>query len=194
MTSVMPGQRDRPTIGQVRWALISALRGADKVQAVRTVIAAIRAHGVRVAGFFQEPAAVGDDHAIVRIRTGERTGLGRRGTLPRSATEQVFCSFSFDRLAFERAHGWLRADAAEADVLVLDEIGKLEASGQGHARSLTHALAGGALVILATRAHQLPSVVERFQLGEAIAALEPPFHPTSIEGFCDDVVRAVEER
>lgn len=189
MTSIMqrPGSEGDDRV--VRWALVAAVDGAEKAAVVARVVAGLGARGARVGGFVQL-APDGGEHVVVRLTTRERADLGRRGTKPRSPDEEVFCSFSFDRRAFERARAWLLEDAAAADVVVVDEIGKLEAAGKGHSEALAAALASRAVVVAVVRAHQLPYVVERFGLGDAVAALEPPFDDDAIERFCAEIAAA----
>jgi nucleoside-triphosphatase THEP1 len=176
----------------MRWALVSAARGTEKAEAVNQVIEGMHARGMRVAGFVQVAAPRGEDHSLARIGSDDRVEMGRRGTVARRPTEELFCSFSFDRAAFERAHEWLHTDAARADVIVVDEVSKLEVSGGGHAATLTCALAlPDKVTVIVARAHQLAAIVERFHLNDAVAALELTTDPPSVERFCADVAEAI---
>lgn len=187
----MSAQTLAVSLVRARWALVTAVRNSDKSD-LETIIERLRKRGVRVAGFVQR-AVRGEDHELRRMGSGDRAWLGRRGTVPRSATEEVFCSFSFDRVAFERAREWLTADAADADVLIVDEVSKLEVAGGGHAPLLSWALAlpPEKIVLVIARAHQLAGIVERFGLGDAVATLDLPGDEPAREQFCSAIASAV---
>ncbi|MCK6548512.1 DUF2478 domain-containing protein [Myxococcota bacterium] len=157
-----------------RWALVVGPRGVGKSGLVREAVARLRARGIAVAGFFQEPIDVEGTrtgYVVERATTGQRAPLARSGT-PAKLSEELVCSFVFDRDGFEEAQSWLDADRATAEVIVIDELGKLEARGEGHARSVELALATDAVLLLSVRADNLAPIVERFGIfDDALAIL-----------------------
>lgn len=160
-----------------RWALVAGARGGEKTARVRAAVEALRARGVALGGFVQDPIDEGDArvaYEVRRLTTGERVRMARpQGAAP-AAREEEFCSMVFDGDAFDRARAWLEADAAAATVLVVDEVSKLEAAGRGHARAIERALASDKVIaLLCVRADQLFAVVERFGLADPIATLTP---------------------
>ena len=181
------------------WALISGERGEGKTSLVLRLVSRLREAGLRVDGFVQR--ALEDDEGtrtgydLVRLGTGETAPLARRGPPPADGRPAV-CHYVFDPEAFGRARAWLRDAAGQAPVLVLDEIGRLEAAGGGHADAVHLALAlpDPTVVILSVRAELLFPAVYRFlgeQPAEPVAALEAPATPAAEEEFVRGVVRAV---
>ena len=181
------------------WALISGKRGEGKTSLALRLVARLREAGLRVDGFVQraledaEGTRTGYD--LVRLGTGETVPLARRGAPP-ADDRPVACHYIFDPAAFGRARAWLRDGAAPAPVLLLDEIGRLEAAGGGHADAVHLALAqpDPTVVILSVRAELLFPAVYRFlgeQPVEPVAALEAPATPAAEEEFVRRVVRAV---
>jgi nucleoside-triphosphatase THEP1 len=99
------------------------------------------------------------------------------------------CSFAFSQAGFQTSHDWLKQDAEWAQVLVIDEISKLEVRGEGHAQALRWALGldDGRILLLSVRGQQLFYVMEAFALEARVAGyLEIP---VDAEGVC----AAVEE-
>lgn len=109
------------------------------------------------------------------------------------ASKQLVCSFAFDVAALGRVRSWVERDARAADVVVIDEVSKLEAARGGHHDAVVAALAGRALPLLCVRADQLFHVMERFGLEEPVAALESA-KPEALRDFADRIVEAVRRR
>ncbi len=175
------------------WALLLGTKSQDGSAAALAVAAALRARGVAVAGFVQEPVLEDGEragHRLRRLATDEIVAVGRRGTEARAPSEESFCSFVFDGDAFAAARRWLELDAAGARVLVLHEASKLEIAHKGHHDAIRAALDGGRLVVLAVRADQLFGVMERFGLDEPVASLESA-DPEAVEAFAAEVAEAV---
>ena len=103
--------------------------------------------------------------------------------------QTAFCSFLFRDDAFSTARDWLERDARTSDVVVIDEVSKLEASGKGHHDTIRHALAlNDVVVVLCIRADQLFYVVERFDLeDDAVAVMEIPADDETVASFVSDV-------
>lgn len=167
------------TATTARWALITGAKGADKSGAAARVAEMLAARGIRVGGVIQSPVREGGETVAYRARRvgspGDELLLGRRGAAPEGARAEALCehcSFVFDLDAFAETASWIRRAAAERDVIVIDEVSKLEASGGGHHDAIRDALGARALVVLVVRADQLFAIVERFGLGEAVATFD----------------------
>jgi nucleoside-triphosphatase THEP1 len=172
------------------WALVVAGKGGKRSHAAREAAAALAARGLRVGGFTQR---------IVETEGGAKTidlvrvGGGATAPLARSATaaDAAACTLAFDRAGSEEARRWIRADARESDVLVLDGIGKLELGGEGNRAAVDEALASGRLVVLAVRDDQLVYAIEALGLEEPVASYADGSGPAALAAFAEDVARAV---
>lgn len=177
-----------------RWALLLGSKSQDGSAAALAVAAALRARGLPVAGFVQEPIFEDGEragHRLRRLAGDETLAVGRRGTEARAPSEESFCSFVFSGDAFAAARRWLELDGAGARVLVLHEASKLEIAQKGHYEAIRAALDGGQVVVLAVRADQLFGVMERFGLDEPVASLESG-DPEAVEAFADALAAALE--
>jgi len=176
-----------------RWALISAEHGAEATACALEVFARLTANGIQVGGFVQRKHVDEEGRKtfdVVRLRNQETAVLSGGRVAAKGATEAFFCSGAFHDEGFEAARRWVEADAAFADVLVVDGGRKLEAAGKGHGPTLERALClPDKVVLLCAKASQLFHLVERFGLEEAsmVAALELPVDPQSIERFVGQV-------
>lgn len=182
-----------------RWALISGAKGTRKSETATRLAELLGARGLTVGGVVQQSTHESDDRVLYRARRlGEPPlviPLARRGSPPEGARPEAactFCSFVFDRDAFTEAGGWIREAAAHADVVVIDEVSKLEVSRGGHHDAIAAALGERALVVLVVRADQLFAVVERFELEDAVATLELG-DDADVEGFADVVAAAARD-
>jgi nucleoside-triphosphatase THEP1 len=164
-----------------RVVVVYGPRGAGKTTATLRLADKLGAQGLRVGGFFQrttvdELERRGYDLVRLPDRT-EAVPLARPATLLSDATQETVCAFAFAREAFAKGVEWLRADAATADALVIDEVSKLEVAGDGHFEAVRWAVALAApmLVVLTVRADQLFYVVEKFELEHRVSGyLELP--------------------
>jgi nucleoside-triphosphatase THEP1 len=178
-----------------RWALLVGPKGSGKSNSALEIVERVRAHGLRVEGFVQ----VGwtDDlerkgHDLHSLRDGERVQLSRPGS-EEKAGEEAFCSFVFNQAAFGVARSWIFRDAPGADVVVVDEVSKLEAAGKGHHDGLCWVMgrADVKVVLTCVRADQLFYVMEKFKLEEEpFAMIEVPADGASIEAFALEIVGA----
>ena len=176
-----------------RWALITGGPGGSKTSLVSAAIGALRARAVSLGGFAQEPVDEGEVRVGYEVRRlgarAERARVARKPGAARAPAEEEFCSLVFDGDAFARAARWIEEDlSGSAQVVVIDEVSKLEVAGRGHARAIERALASDRLAVLCVRADQLFAVVERFSLGEPIATLGED--QTSAEVFADAIAKA----
>jgi nucleoside-triphosphatase THEP1 len=171
-SAVDPGVDDPSDLASV--VVLYGARGAGKTTTVLRLAELLRAEGLRVGGFLQQ--AVVDDlgrrgYELVHLAgCGQSVSLARPGKASDAEGELTACSFAFSRDAFAAGRAWLREDATRADVLVIDEVSKLEVGGQGHCEALRWALAlgGGMLLLLSVRADQLFAVVDKLALYDRI--------------------------
>ncbi len=179
----------------MRWALISGQRGSDKSGTARRLVAALSAQGLKVAGFTQRrlPSPEGERkrYLLERIGTGEQVLLADEGI--EGAAQESHCTHAFAKGAFALALGWLREDGPAAQVLMLDDVSKLETQGKGHAPAVRWALEQpGRLVVLSVRAKQLFYVMENFGIqDEPVAVLELPADAAEEARFASSVASAV---
>lgn len=175
-----------------RWALLSGARGTGKSTTARRVAEQLAARGVRVTGFVQEGVSedgIRTGYRLRRLGSEERLTLARLGSETKPGQE-AFCSYVFDESAFAEARRWLAEGAKSAEILVVDEVSKLEVAGRGHHDAIVEALGGDRLVLLAVRADQLFYVIERFDLGEPLASLETADRD-DLDPFCEALMAGV---
>jgi nucleoside-triphosphatase THEP1 len=176
----------------VSWALVVAARGGKRSRVAREVVDALAARGLRVGGFTQRTLDHEDgakSFELVRAAGGAAIPLARADKRA-PAVEGGGCSVVFDAAAFEAARGWVEADAAASDVVVIDGIGKLELAGEGHRAAVTRALAAAPLVVLAVRDDQLVYAVEALGLEEPVAAYTDGEGGGALEAFVGVVAAA----
>jgi nucleoside-triphosphatase THEP1 len=178
-----------------RWALLSEENGEARANRALAIVEHFAAASVRVAGFVQRKRVDPQGpkrYEVVRLRDHETVALAVGGPMARGPAGENICTLAFHDGGFDAARRWLEEDAPGADVLVLDGIGKVEASGRGHAAALDAALRQpDKVVLICARASLLFSVVERFGLEEEtmVAALELPADEAAMDAF----VRAISE-
>jgi len=177
-----------------RWALLVGPKGTRKYLLAADLAGALTARGISVRGIIQEEIQDQEEDACVgyrvrRLGTEERLLLARRGATAREPSEEPFCSFVFDRRVFSLATRWVEQDAPGAEVVIIDEVSKLEAAGGGHHDAVLRALAGPPFVVLSVRAEELFSVMERFALDEPTAVLDAA-DPTALASFVDAIATA----
>ncbi len=179
-------------------ALVYGPKGAGKTTTTLRIADLLIAAGVKVGGFFQRTTRDdldrrGYDLVRVRDRHQQAIPLARPGCGTDESKQAVICSFAFSHEAFETGLRWLREDAQEAEVLVVDEVSKLEVSRQGHAAAIRFALGLPAekVILLSVRGDQLFYVVETFGLDNAVLGdLELP----ATEHQISDIVHTIIQR
>ncbi len=174
------------------YALVIGTRATSKSTLASQVVSALSARGWRVAGFTQRTCEEGPGRKtveVVRIRDQSAVRIGRTAPAPGDAA--AVCAFGFEVDGFVEARRWVEADAAGADVLVLDGLGKLELGGGGHRGAIDHALRSGALVVLAVREENLVYALEALGLEEPVASYGASADAAELDRFVDAVGRAV---
>ncbi|HPA80629.1 MAG TPA: nucleoside-triphosphatase [Thermoanaerobaculales bacterium] len=154
--------------------LIYGPRGAGKTSTTIRLADELSRRGIDVGGYFQRTTTDDLDrrgYDLVRFRDHTQTlPLARPGGVDKPGTSTV-CSFSFSQEAFAAGIEWLKQDAPSSQVLVIDELGKLEARGEGHAQALRWALGLGddKVLLQSVRGDMLFYVVENYGLEGRVA-------------------------
>lgn len=180
-----------------KWALITSESGAGGSACAAGIVGRLAGRGVASAGFLQRKGVDGKGRTrfeLVRLRGGESAVLAVDGVEASGPGEERHCRMAFRKDGFDAAARWLEEDAAGADVLVFDGVGKVEAAGRGHCRALRAALGlEGKVVLVFARARPLFRVVHRLGLDESemLAALEVPADGAALDAFVESVASAV---
>jgi nucleoside-triphosphatase THEP1 len=172
------------------YALVIGEKGRHKSTAMREVAQGLTARGLRVAGFTQRTFEVAPGRKtveVVRVCDGSAVQIARTSADPGDAA--AVCSFAFESPAFEEARRWLEADAAAADVIVLDGMGKLELGGGGHRGTIEYALRAGLPVVLGVREDSLVYALEALALGEPLASYGTTEDAAALDRFLDAIAR-----
>lgn len=176
-----------------RWALVTAEKGVGKGPVILEVAERLREAGIRVGGFLQlsrKDAEGLKTYEVARVGREERVVLAVEGIAPKGETEESFCTYAFRNESFDRAREWIEQDAPSCQVLVLDDVSKLEAMGKGHAASLRLALGTGpgTVVLIGARSPQLSYVMEAFGLDdEPVGAVDLPGERGAIAALAEAI-------
>ncbi|MFH1467962.1 MAG: nucleoside-triphosphatase [Pseudomonadota bacterium] len=153
--------------------LIVSAPGRGKTTAVDRLAGALRVRGLTVGGILQRPLEglgrrAGYD--LVDIATEETLPFARR----RPTVGGGHGAFAFDEAGWPWAAARIQAARRGADVLLVDEIGRLEAAGSGHLPALLAPVPGerARAWVLAVRDLAVPAVIEA--LGPPAARVEAP--------------------
>lgn len=175
------------------YALVIGEKGSRKSTVVREIAQRLTARGLRVAGFTQRILEEGPGRKtveVVRVSDGRAALLARTCADPGEAA--AVCSFAFEGQAFEEARRWVESDAPDADVIVVDGMGKLELGGGGHRGTIEYALRAGRPVVLGLRDDNLVYAMEALALEEPLASLGTAEDDAALERFVHAVARASE--
>jgi hypothetical protein len=184
------GPSAAPGGGRARLVVVEGAPGAGKTAAVAGLSTALRARGLVVGGVLQ-PALEGEGpgerpragYELLDLASGARHALALRRTGGARG-------FDFDDDAWAWAAERIARAQQECDVVVVDELGRLEAAGGGHIPGLA-ALAerpGRAAVLVgAVRAGCLASLSA--SLGEPALELRAPLDAEALEAAAGDVAR-----
>jgi nucleoside-triphosphatase THEP1 len=158
---------------QAQLVVVSGAPGAGKTTSIDLLVASLRARGVAVGGVTQPALEVEGGRAgydVLDLNTGDRRSLACKSS--------GVHGFDFD----DKVWGWAGERLAQAQgrdqVVVIDELGRLEARGEGHLVALRELVSrpGRAAVLLASvRSDCLDLIVE--QIGEPVLHLEAPLSP-----------------
>ncbi|MEF8814377.1 MAG: nucleoside-triphosphatase [Halovenus sp.] len=161
--------------------LLTGDRNAGKTTVVETVVSRLQARGLDVAGFY---TVGGETLELVAARTGERTVFASESeTFDEGPTVG---RYGIDPGAVERGIALARQDG---DVLVLDEIGRLEQRGEGFAPILSELQADRYRGVLVS----VRQGVEEF-VAKAFSDGSQPVHLEVTESNRDDLPEVVLDR
>ncbi len=150
--------------------IITGPIGSGKTSVVLALSAALRTQGVLVDGV-ASPRIVENGQTVgyrVRdVRTGQEHPL-----CSRHPPGLRFRRFYFSPAGLAAANAILARAAAQAEVIVVDEVGPLELSGQGFAPGLARCLTARAFLVLTVRPHLVPEFLARFAQDFAVFSLE----------------------
>lgn len=170
---------------RARLVVVQGAPGAGKTTAVERLARALRDRGLAVGGVLQ-PAVEDDEgrrrgYDVLDLRRGQRRSLARRKAEGRG--------YDFDGEGWAWAGERLARAQSRDDVVVIDELGRLEARGEGHLpalRALSERPGRAAVLLAAVRADGLGDIVA--QLGEPALNLEAPLSGQAL----GDATQAVE--
>jgi nucleoside-triphosphatase len=120
---------------------VTGARGSGKTTALLHLAGALRPAGVRVGGVVQPVVHEGGQrmgYDVLDVASGERLPLARRPT--NASPAGCGCGFVFAPDAWSWAAERIRGARRECDVVVADELGSLEAAGNGHLPALEEVL------------------------------------------------------
>lgn len=169
---------------------ITGGRGAGKTTLITTLAKEAEAAGVKTAGIRQQRmlSEEGATFAYDVCRWPSDEGLRIAEGTPGSGYE-------FSAEAFESAANWLMEDTAEAELVVIDELGMLESHGLGHSMAVRSILRQHEeLILVATlRKDRVDALSEMFGIGaDQLIDLENP--EADRDAFASSVIAAVRER
>jgi Ni2+-binding GTPase involved in maturation of urease and hydrogenase len=187
-----------PATASARGRTIVAVIGtphSGKTTLVASLVELLRRRGLRVGGITQPALFEGDQREGYRLRdaaTGEEHVLARRRATPRGPGE---LGYDFDPAAWVWAKERLQA-AQDVDVLVVDELGRLEARGEGHVPALVADHGDGAATprvwLLGVRADCASAVAAR--IGEFDLTVTPGPDSAPVEDLAERIATACAER
>jgi nucleoside-triphosphatase THEP1 len=155
------------------WSAIVGAPGTEKGTAARKLATLLEARGLRVRGFVQEDVsdaageALGWDIASV-------VGPEQRGELARVSESPDLCGYAFAAAGFAFAESLA---LGPADVVIVGNIGKLEAAKQGHWPLLERLIDAG-------EAHHVVACIRDNCLSAVALALPDPIDHVSLP--CED--------
>lgn len=162
--------------------------GSGKTTTLQRLCESFEDRGRRVGGVLQVAVQDGNlrvGYNLLDVATGEEFPFARRKSSYRSRG----LSFTFDPGGWEWAAHRIRRAAVQADVAVVDELGKLEARGSGHLPALRSALSApsAATWFLAVRDLALQKVVDE------LGPLDEVFHLENAAGgsLVEELLRLV---
>lgn len=152
--------------------------GQGKTRVIQDIVRGCREAGLTVAGVVQPAVTehgvrVGYD--LLDVATGERRPFARMAASAAPGSPR----YAFDSSGWDWAADRIRRGRQEAEVVVVDELGRLEASGGGHLRALRDEVDGdrAGWWVLAIRRDGLAAITnwigpqeERIDLAEGVEA------------------------
>jgi nucleoside-triphosphatase THEP1 len=182
---------------RARLVVVEGAPGAGKTTALAGLAEALRARGLAVGGVLQPALGGGEEAAspgaprpgydLEDLASGERRRFARR-------REGGARGYDFD----DDAWAWAAARFARAqrgsDVVVVDELGRLEADGGGHVpglAALTESPGRAAVLLGATRDGCVEPLATH--VGPPALALAAPLDGAALEAAADEIARLAAE-
>ncbi len=187
-------RRQHGSSSQSHWAMIARGHGSASHQHMLDLVEHLQERGLRVGGFLQVPSGGGErplGYDLFRLSRPERVLFADRFPGAQSNPDDKFCDLAFRPDSLVRAWEWLREDVADADVVIVDGVGKLEGAGRGHFPALAWArkLQGPKVVLLSVRRDQMPTVAERLNLPRhAMAGFSIPGESPATRDIVDQLL------
>lgn len=140
-------------------AAVVADPGVGKTTAMEQILTLLRASGLKVGGVLQPAVFQGGERVGYQLRdvaTGEERPFARR----RQARGEDGLGFDFEDSGWKWAGQRINRARQQGDVVVVDELGKLEARGEGHLPALLEPLHNerARLWLLSVRAQSRPAI------------------------------------
>ncbi|MBD3166005.1 DUF2478 domain-containing protein [bacterium] len=173
---------------------VTGRKGAGKTSLLRDLACEARRAGKNVGGFVQTADGHRDTHKqqerVERISAagepGESIGLGDR---------RPGKGFDFDDEAFETVAQWLQSAGERCDLLLVDELGLLEAKGLGHAWAVDRVRVEQPTLVLvaALRKDRLTRLARVFDL-DSSHILDLDRETYDLEAWKQNVIARAEKR
>jgi nucleoside-triphosphatase THEP1 len=155
----------------LRVILVSGPGHSGKTTLVKNVIASLAGRGLRIAGILAKGLwenGLRSGFDLVDLSNGRRTPLAPRRPHPHPEHRMMFDFFDSGFQAGAEALSFRKC--RQTDIVVVDEVGRLEAGGRGWAPCLEALLTlNGPLLILVARLDCLARIRERFGLHDTPA-------------------------
>lgn len=164
----------RQSTSSVRRVAISGPSGSGKTTGLRALAGLLREQGLTAGGVLQPCDRDGSDRRgywLEDVATGERRDFARR-------LVNADHGFEFAAAGWSWAADRIRAARRERSLVIVDELGKVEAGGGGHLAALLEPIAGGSdrLWLCGVRQDALPEIEQR--LGRFDLVLAPTLDAT----------------
>jgi nucleoside-triphosphatase THEP1 len=145
--------------------IVAGAIGAGKTETGLRVAQRLKEHGITVGGILAPRLVEHGEttgYNVLDLATGEDTPFARP-----NPPGQMVGRFYVRPTGLAFATRALRHGAERAAVVFIDEVGRWELAGEGHAAALRSVLGSRAVPVLFVRAELVPAVVEAFHLHSA---------------------------
>ncbi len=165
--------------------------GRGKTTAVEAAAAKLREAGWKIGGVVQQARDLGalrQGYDLVDLATGARFPFAKRRARP----EPGQLGFSFDPAGWAWAAERIHAARRDADVLVVDELGRLEARALGHLPALLEVVDGERARVWLLSVRDLARGPLAGMLGAPTALVEVPAGADELQRWIEEAERVLE--